>query len=260
MSTGFSPQALRPSAAHAQRAPSLEETTTNCADTHSDWFFINRDTGEIRHYKCRQWGCEVCGRVKRAKWVVQVSKWASEKGLTRFATLTFDWRYDRAADKWDHVQEAWARFRRELLRKFPKGVEFVRVLEPCPTTGRLHIHVLYDRFIPQRWLSGVWAFCGGGPVVDIRYKDEQRVTAYISKYLTKAVRFRFPRGRRRWTSSRGIRLWDEPGQPRPVKRPSGWSIWMGGTGVRYSEEDMRAALCLPHPSEAHPDYYTRAGP
>jgi hypothetical protein len=247
MSTGFSPQALRPSAAHAQRAPSLEETTTNCADTHSDWFFFNRGTGEIRPYKCRQWGCSECGRVKQARWIVQVSKWAGAKGLGRFATLTFDRRYDRAKNKWDYVQEVWARFRRELQRKYPKGVTFVRVLEPCPSTGRLHLHVLYDRYIHQRWLSGVWAFCGGGPVVDIRYKDEQRVSRYLSKYLAKAVRYHFPKGRRRWTSSRDIRLWDDPGQPRRVKQPSGWAIWMGGTGVRYSEDDVRAIAGLPDP-------------
>lgn len=217
-------------------ASSLETPTTNCADSHGDWFFVNRATGEVRPYRCRGWRCERCGSVKRGRWISQVGAWATAKGLTRFATLTFGVAYDRADARWDYVQGVWERFRRELGRVYG-AVSFVRVVEFSPV-DRLHIHCLFDRFIPQRWLSAVWSSCGGGRVVDIRYRDTQRVGSYLAKYLAKALQFAYPRGRRRWTSSRDIRLWETPGLTPKRREPSGWRLWMGGGNVTYAESDV----------------------
>jgi hypothetical protein len=66
--------------------------------------------------------------------------------------------------------------------------------------------VLLDRFIPQAWISNVWAALGGGKIVDIRRVTIQRVARYLSKYLTKELLLSAPKGARRITCARSIKL------------------------------------------------------
>jgi len=95
------------------------------------------------------------------------------------------------------------------------SVEFIAVVE-LQKTGLAHLHVLVSAYLPQEWLSEAWQGVGGGRVVDIRWVDVHRVSAYLSKYLTKRSLAEFPSGVRRFSCSKGIALWDR----RPNK--SGW--------------------------------------
>jgi hypothetical protein len=94
-------------------------------------------------------------------------------------------------------------------------------------------------YIPQEWLSEAWQSIGGGEVVDIRYVDIHRVTAYLACYLTgqkvEHTLFFLPNRARIFTTSRSIVLWEK-------KKASGWwlrrislSELRDGVGTAYKE-------------------------
>jgi hypothetical protein len=96
-------------------------------------------------------------------------------------------------------------FRTYLKRKYGECPAYICVLE-YTQSGRPHLHVLLDRYIPQAWISTVWSILGGGRVVDIRRVTIKNVSRYLSKYLTKDMLCSAPRGARRITSARSIKL------------------------------------------------------
>jgi len=72
--------------------------------------------------------------------------------------------------------------------------------------GVPHLHVLFDRYIHQRWISKVWDSLGGGRIVFIKQVTVRRVARYLSKYLTKELIMSAPKGTRRITTARSIKL------------------------------------------------------
>ena len=70
--------------------------------------------------------------------------------------------------------------------------------------------ILIDRYIPQAWISACWDVLGAGKIVHIkRVYEMNRMTQYLSKYLTKQALLSAPRGVRRWTASRGVKLFEK---------------------------------------------------
>jgi len=104
-----------------------------------------------------------------------------------------------------------------LNRYLGKSVEFIAVVE-LQRSGLAHLHVLVGAYLPQDWLSEAWQGVGGGKIVDIRFVDVHRVSAYLSKYLTKDSLMDLPSGVRRFSCSQGIALWD--------RRPSNSGWWL----------------------------------
>ncbi len=120
---------------------------------------------------------------------------------------------------------------RVYLRRFlGRNVEFVLVVE-LHASGIAHLHVLLDSYIPQRWLSQAWQAVGGGKIVDIRWVDVHRTSAYLSKYLTDLSLVKIPAGTRRFSSSKGIALW-----PKKPER-SGW--WLSDRSIDELRERAR---------------------
>ena len=58
---------------------------------------------------------------------------------------------------------------------------------------------------------------GGGRVVDIRSVQVHRISAYLSKYLTKDLLLSVPAKKKRISTSRDISLFDK-------REPSGWQF------------------------------------
>lgn len=124
-----------------------------------------------------------------------------------------------------------------LQRKFGASVRFISVLE-YQKSGMAHLHFLVGVYIPQDWLSVAWQSIGGGMIVDIRYVDVHRVSAYLTPYLTGAkiehTLGLLPVRARIFSTSRGLSLSKE-------RERSGW--WLN----RVSMETVRR-FC-PNPSE-----------
>jgi hypothetical protein len=103
------------------------------------------------------------------------------------------------------LQLAFNRFREYLRRKYGVPPNYIRVLE-FTQAGIPHLHILLDRYIPQKWIKKTWGRLGGGRIVDIRQVTIQRVARYLSKYLTKELLLLAPKGTRRITTARPIKL------------------------------------------------------
>lgn len=103
-----------------------------------------------------------------------------------------------------------------LKRRLGKSPEFIAVLE-LHRSGVPHLHVLVGAYLPQDWLSAAWQAVGGGRIVDIRFVDVHKISAYLSKYFTKNSLTEIPSGVSRFSCSKGISLW-----ARAAKNPGWW--------------------------------------
>jgi hypothetical protein len=104
-----------------------------------------------------------------------------------------------------HVRLVFNRFREYLRRKYGQPPKFICILE-FTQRGTPHLHILLDRYIPQRWISNTWDRLGGGKIIFIKRVSVRNVSRYLSKYLTKDLLLPAPNGSRRITTARGIKL------------------------------------------------------
>lgn len=163
---------------------------------------------------CKKWSCPVCGPKNARKLRGAINRVAEDKNLKRFLTLTLDpSKYE--GDSVQYINNCWKKLRVYLSRKYGQKISFIRVLE-FHKSGHAHFHILIDRFIPFEWIKSAWQAVGGGGV-DIRYVDVHRVARYLSSYLTKETLLNLPHNRRRYATSKDIKLFEK-------KEPSGWSF------------------------------------
>lgn len=175
---------------------------------------------------CGSYRCRRCRPPKLKRVRARIGQIASEHKLQRMATLTLDPKRVPQGQRTDrYIRECWNEMRVVLAREYGKSLPFVGVLE-FHKNKAAHLHVLLGVYIPQAWLSRAWARVGGGRIVDIRYVDIHRVSAYLSVYLAgekvlKTLEL-LPKRARIFTTSRSIVLWGK-------KKVSGW--WIRRVGI-----------------------------
>lgn len=162
---------------------------------------------------CQSYRCDRCRKPKLKRVRARISEIAQEHKLSRMATLTLDParipKQDKArTDR--YIRECWRKMRVLLARQFNGTLSFVGVLE-FQENGNAHLHVLLGRYIAHKWLSLAWQSIGGGKIVDIRFVDVHRVSAYLTVYLAgdKVAQTLelLPKRARIFTTSRSIVLW-----------------------------------------------------
>jgi hypothetical protein len=167
------------------------------------------DGSEVRYQRvhCKCWHCAHCAPKRAGAYRRGITAAAEAHGLTKFLTLTLDPKKlgGNAEHSCKHLRESFNKFRTYLRRKYGETVKYIAVLE-FQQNGFAHLHLILDRYIPQAWIKKSWAAVGGGEHVDIRRVDEHRVAKYLAKYLTKQLNSDAPKGQRRVTCSRGIKL------------------------------------------------------
>jgi hypothetical protein len=132
---------------------------------------------------CGSYRCDRCRNPKLKRVRARIAEIATAHKLQRMATLTLDpKRVPRGQTTGRYIRNCWREMRVTLARKYGQSLSFVGVLE-FHKNKVAHMHVLIGAYIPQAWLSAKWQSNGGGPVVDIRYVDVHRVSAYLSVYL-----------------------------------------------------------------------------
>jgi hypothetical protein len=226
--------------AHSEGAnpASLDYVQRNCNTRFATWGYVSRETGEIAPFRCKAWGCSVCGPGKAKRLRHQIGVWAEEKRLTRLMTLTLD-PQKVCGDPYTHLSDVWRKFRVYLGREYGSRVSFIWIME-LQQNGNPHLHVLVDRFVHQKWASRTWEAVGGGRIVDVRYVDIQRVRAYLSKYLTKPWhQMRVPPRKRRCSASQDICLSRTPDEGADVATQSEWVLF-AGRGFVMSRADYDA--------------------
>lgn len=165
---------------------------------------------------CGKRGCKRCGPKRAKRYRAAIARRAGEYKLTRFVSLTLDpAKLGKNEESVSYLRECFSKFRVYLQRKCGKSIKYIAVVE-LQKSGMAHLHVLVDQFIDQRWLSEAWQAVGGGRIVDIRYVDVHRISAYLAKYLAgDKLLAPFPRGKRQITTCRAITLFER-------KVSSGW--------------------------------------
>ncbi len=173
---------------------------------------IDPKTGRVVHRRvnCGSWTCSYCGtrRARLAK--MRIREEAARLNLRYFWTLTLAHPTSSPAENVRHIRDVFNHFREYLRRKYLRQkngdrINFICVLE-FTQRGVPHLHILLDRYIPQRWVSNVWNRLGGGRIVFVKPVTVHNVARYLSKYLTKDMLLSAPKGTRRITTSRTIKL------------------------------------------------------
>lgn len=178
--------------------------------------------GYKRHL-CKAYGCPRCRGPKLRQVRNRIAQIATEKKLTRLATLTLDpSRIPVEIPSHVYLRDCWRKMRVYLARHVGRSIAFISVLE-LQQSGRAHLHVLVDTYIEQAWLSQSWQAVGGGKIVDIRFVDLHRVVGYLAKYLTKDSFKGLPAGTRIFSTSKGIVIWEKK------KSALGW--WLSIVGI-----------------------------
>jgi hypothetical protein len=197
----------------------------------------------VKRVHCKSWACSYCGprRASLSRW--RITEWAEKLGLRYFWTLTLPkGKFISAAQAVRLIRRCFNKLRVYLRRHFGESLPFVCVLE-FTRAGVPHLHVLFDRFIPQAFMSGAWSALGAGYVVYVKPVTIKRIARYLSKYLSKDLFLAepVPRRARRITTSRCIVLFPRligPKLPWEFKRESIWSEL-----EKYSARFFRVPRC-----------------
>ena len=186
---------------------SLDNLYKNKCNKFPDWVFINKQTGDVRPFRCKCRDCEPCWRINvgflRTSVVKAILRW----DLTRLLSLTLDPK-KLTRDPYEELGDVWHKFCVYLQREAP-GLKYIW-FKGVHRSGIPHLHVLVNRYLKQAWVSRTWSRLGGGRIVDIRgfpfvRIDVERVTNYVTSYLTKRDELeQLPRGKRWFGSSRGV--------------------------------------------------------
>jgi hypothetical protein len=170
---------------------------------------LDSKTQRFIRLNCKCWECRYCGprRAKRCK--RSIAAWAEKLQLNRFVTLTLDPKKLNGEDSTKYLNRTFAKLRSVLHRKYGKALSYIRVLE-YQQNGNAHFHLLLNQFIDIRWLRTEWQAVGGGWNVWIKMVEIRRIVGYVSEYLSKDLLMSAPKGSRRVTTSRNIRLFEKP--------------------------------------------------
>jgi hypothetical protein len=182
---------------------------------------------------CKCWTCSGCGPRKAKRIRRAIIECATEKGLSRFLTLTLDPSACEAEESIPYIRRCWDKFRTYLKRRYRVALSFITVLE-LQKSGYAHLHVLIGRFIEQTWISEAWQAVGGGRIVYIKQVEIRRIGPYLSKYLTKDLLRAGHKSRfRRVTSSRDVAL-------NNFERSGTWSVIKFPLSHFYSKRPWNA--------------------
>lgn len=185
---------------------------------------------------CKQWGCPCCAQKNARNWRAYLldafnKRFGHEKWC--FLTITANKGAHKHSPEMTirNLQQVWKKLYDSMLRRYGKGLEYVRVFEQHKK-GTFHMHILinigaqYDEkgFIIRkpkdefnhpdcRWLKDTCKKLGGGEIAHIRrvWDDVAKtanvglVVGYILKYMGKSMAsFKFPKHQRRVQTSRKV--------------------------------------------------------
>lgn len=131
---------------------------------------------------CNSWSCEECAKRKSIILGNRVKDGFDGKRI-RFCTLTARTGLS-LVQMLKSLKASWNRLRLALSRRYGLKTYFW-VLECGKSTGRPHLHILLDCYVPQRTLSNLAVRAGFGSIVDIREVKDGGGFGYVFKYLGK---------------------------------------------------------------------------
>jgi hypothetical protein len=153
----------------------------------------------IEPLKCKRWTCEHCAPMLRRMFIAK----CLAGNPTTFITLTIRADFGTLGEQAARLVSAWRIIRQRWKREHNgQEIPFIARLEPHPSSGRPHMHILCRApYIPQRWLSHRMQDLAGSPVCDIRaVRSRKHAAVYLAKYLGKNTAHKYPGSKRWWRS------------------------------------------------------------
>jgi len=222
----------------AEPPPVLDSSRAQvCADSPGgSLVFVNGGRLRFAPVPCKRRDCPRCGPRLRRAFERGLASVISGFDRIRFVTITLDPKVlpEDAQDAWGsiaYLREKWAlvRFRMRRMERL-RRMNWVAVVE-LQGNGRAHLHVVCDRYVPQRWLSGVCRDVGLGFAQVKEWKTGPKSAArYLTKYLSKQMHS-LPRGTRGWSSCQGIAV---------VRRTKSWRSGIRCVWVPRSVRELSA--------------------
>lgn len=165
------------------------------------------ESGQTAPYRCGSWDCECCGHRLRMSLIEEIERITSERPeMRRFVTLTVDCRAGLSKEsQHKYITQRFNALRTELRDRY-EGLSYLWVRHEGDERDRPHLHLLVDRYLPQRELSQLAQRVGLGRIVDIRRVDARNAAHYISAYLGRGALSWLPKGARRYGSSADVDL------------------------------------------------------
>jgi len=202
-------------------------------------------------FRCKSYSCGRCGARKIRRVRKRIVQLAVEHDLTRFLTLTLDpKKLPRRCSlkvRLDYLAATWRKMRVYIRRMLGRSVKFIAVVE-LQENGNPHLHVLVGAYLPKRWITRAWTSLGGGWATRIEHVKVKRVAAYLAKYLTADSLRDMPAGTRRFSTSRGLALFDRSkseGNWVLVKLPiEYWRERAQGIAVEVYETEQEGARAM----------------
>jgi hypothetical protein len=215
---------------------------------------IDPRTGRIVHRRvnCGSWTCSYCGKRKARLAKRRIREEAAKLDLRYFWTLTLAPReFKSPEDRVRYIRRVFNKFREYLKRKYGIALNYICILE-FTQRGIPHLHVLFDRYIPHEWVSASWNRLGGGRIVWVKPVTVHNVARYLSKYLTKELLLSAPKGARRITTSRTIKLFPKftSGIAWEFLRESIWQLLAAHYAATYQRQGDLLRFTLLFPDEA----------
>jgi len=194
---------------HNCNSPQQRPKKKNCGK----YTLIGSVNNRYPHHRlhCKSYCCGRCGPKKIRQVRKRIVQRALQHGLQRFLTLTLDPKKIKPGlgikAKIAFLNSTWRKQRVYLQRLLGKPLAFISVVE-LQGNGNPHLHLLVGSYIPKRWITTSWQALGGGWATRIEYADVHRIAAYLAKYFTDESLRDLPPGTRRFSTSRGLALFD----------------------------------------------------
>lgn len=173
----------------------------------------------IAHGNCDQWTCPECKERMLARWRFRARLGAYHmlaQGESRaFCTITSHEKLKNFSQTCYVFRDAWPTLYKALKRR-SDNLMYLMIPEQHED-GRMHVHVIWNSDVSERWLKDNARARGFGYQCDVSEMSQSyQATKYVTKYLTKDIGEEAPRAFRRVRISQN---W--PDVPKPNSELSG---------------------------------------
>lgn len=213
----------------------------DCRNVYRNMELENSETGETGDFRCGSWRCYCCAHRMRMNLIEELERLVDERPeMRRLLTLTVDSDVPGApsekGEQHEYITKRFNALRTELNDRYG-DLSYVWIRHEGDERGRPHLHLLVDRYLPQRELSAMARNVGLGEVVDIRRVNARNAAHYLTSYLGKGALADLPKGLQRYGSSSDISLSVRGGS----EGHPNWRLMMDDYVIcrRESEEPLR---------------------
>ena len=200
---------------------------------------LESEDGEIAPFRCNSWDCYCCAHRMRMNLIEDMERLVEERPeMRRLLTLTIgDDGPASTEEGHEYITECWNHLRTLLTDEYG-DLSYVWIRHEGDENGRPHLHLLVDRYLPQRELSQLTQRVGLGEIVDIRRVNARNAAKYLTSYLGKGALASLPSGLRRYGSSEDIDLEVRGSSDDPDED---WRLMMDDYEIqpRYAEGPLR---------------------